>query len=55
MKPKCFFCDRELDVVLHTFKVGPRDEPMCEECYTKTVNRQKAKQDEPKGGPAALG
>ncbi len=49
MKPKCFFCDTELEVVLHTFKVGPRDEPVCEECHTKTINRQNAKAEEEKG------
>jgi hypothetical protein len=37
MKPKCYFCDTELDVVLHTFRVGPKDEPVCEECYLKTI------------------
>lgn len=46
MKAKCFFCDTELDVVLHTFKVGPRDEPVCEECHLKTVNRRNAKAEE---------
>ena len=49
MKPKCFFCDTELDVVLHTFKVGPRDEPVCEECHVKTVNRRNAKAQEGSG------
>ncbi len=52
MKPRCYFCDTELEVVLHTFKVGPRDEPVCEECYTKTVNRRTAKQSEEGTGPA---
>ena len=42
MRPKCFFCDTDLEVVAHTFKIGPRDEPVCEECYVKTVNRKKA-------------
>ena len=48
MKAKCFFCDTELEVVVHTFRVGPRDEPVCEECNTKTVNRKKAKAEEEK-------
>jgi len=43
MNPKCYFCDTELVEVAFTFKVGPRDEPVCEECHTKTVNRQKAR------------
>lgn len=46
MKPKCFFCDTELEVVVHSFRVGPRDEPVCEECHVKTVNRQKARGEE---------
>ena len=49
MKAKCFFCDIELEVVLHTFRVGPKDEPVCEECHVKTVNRQKARAEEEKG------
>jgi len=49
LKPKCYFCDTDLGVVLHTFKVGPREEPVCEECFLKTVNRQRAKQEESKG------
>jgi len=46
MKPKCYFCDTELEVVAYTFRVGPKDEPVCEECNLKTVNRQQAKRDE---------
>ncbi len=49
MRPKCFFCDSELDVVLHTFRVGPRDEAVCEECHVKTVNRRNAKAEEGAG------
>jgi len=49
MKPKCYFCDMELDIVVHTFRVGPRDEPVCEECHLKTMNRQKAKEEEDRG------
>jgi len=48
LKAKCFFCDAELEVVLHTFRVGPRDEPVCEECNMKTVNRKNAKAEEEK-------
>jgi transposase-like protein len=48
MKPKCYFCDSELNVVVYTFRVGPRDEPVCEECHLKTMNRQKAKAEEEK-------
>jgi hypothetical protein len=50
MKPKCYFCDSELEPVIHTFKVGPKDEAVCEECHLKTVNRRNAKAEEEKGG-----
>ena len=46
LRPKCYFCDTELEVALHTFKVGPKDEPVCEECHVKTANRVKAKAEE---------
>ncbi len=36
--------------MLHTFKVGPREEPVCEECHVKTVNRVKAKVEEENDG-----
>jgi len=49
LKPKCYFCDTELEVVVHTFKVAPRDEPVCEECHMKTVNRRNAKAEEDRG------
>jgi hypothetical protein len=38
----------ELEVVLHTFRIAPREEPVCEECYTKTINRKKADEEEKK-------
>ena len=50
MKPKCYFCDNELTVVLHTYKVGPKEEPVCEECHMKTVNRRDAKNKETGSG-----
>ncbi|MDV3277673.1 MAG: hypothetical protein LYZ69_04310 [Nitrososphaerales archaeon] len=46
MKAKCYFCDTELITVVHTFRVGPKDEPVCEECQAKTMNRQKAEEEE---------
>lgn len=49
MKAKCFFCDAELEEVVHTFRVGPREEPVCDECHMKTVNRQKATGEESGG------
>ncbi len=53
MTPKCYFCDSELQAVLHLFRVGPKDEPVCEECHLKTVNRRKAKAEE--GGSGGSG
>ena len=50
MKSKCYFCDAGLEVVIHTFRVGPRDEPVCDECHMKTVNRRAAKADEERKG-----
>jgi hypothetical protein len=51
MSPKCYFCDTELASVLYKFRVGPKEEPVCEECHLKTVNRQRAKAEEDgKGG-----
>ena len=47
MKPKCYFCDADLALVGHTFKIGLKEEPVCEECYTKTINRIRAKQQDP--------
>jgi uncharacterized protein YlaI len=52
MKAKCYFCDRELEVVAHTFKTGLKEEPVCEECYLKTVNRRRAREDEKGSGEA---
>jgi len=49
LKAKCYFCDSELELVVYTFKVGPREEPVCEECHSKTINRKKAKAEEEKG------
>ncbi|MDG6901032.1 MAG: hypothetical protein JRM80_03635 [Nitrososphaerota archaeon] len=45
MKQKCYFCDAELEAVVHTFKVGLKEEPVCDSCDVKTVNRRKAAQD----------
>ena len=44
MKPKCYFCDTELEAVVYTYKVGMREEPVCEPCNVKTVNRRNASQ-----------
>ena len=49
MRAKCYFCDSELQANQYKFQVGPMDEPVCEECRLKTVNRQKAKAEEDRG------
>jgi hypothetical protein len=45
LKPKCYFCDTELELVQFTFRVGAKDEPVCEPCNVKTVNRRRASQN----------
>ena len=50
MRAKCYFCDTELELVVHSFRVGPREEPVCDECHLKTVNRQNAKAEEDRRG-----
>jgi hypothetical protein len=44
LKAKCYFCDAELEVVQFTFKVGSKEEPVCEACNIKTVNRRRTAQ-----------
>jgi len=44
MRPRCYFCDTELEGEGHPFKIGLREEPVCEECYVKSVNRRAAKE-----------
>lgn len=46
MKTNCYLCDSEIEKVEHSIKFGPRDEPVCEECFIKTVNRQRARREE---------
>jgi hypothetical protein len=54
LKPRCYFCDTDLEVIVHTFKVGLREEPVCEECNMKTINRKKAKGETSGGGTGPL-
>jgi hypothetical protein len=46
VKSKCYFCDIELSAIAHSFRIAMKEEPVCDECYTKTVNRKKAKEQE---------
>ena len=42
MEVRCYLCDEELDADARPFKVGMKEELVCNECYQKTVNRRKA-------------
>jgi hypothetical protein len=46
MRQKCYFCDSELEGSQHTFRIGLKEEPVCEECNVKTLNRRKAVEEE---------
>ena len=48
MKARCYFCDAEIEGGGHPFKIGPREEVVCEECFVKSVNRRRTKEDEEK-------
>jgi hypothetical protein len=39
---RCYLCDEVLDGNAKPFKIGMKEELICIECYTKTVNRRKA-------------
>jgi hypothetical protein len=39
---KCYLCDSEIGSNGHPFKIGLKEEVICEECYVKTLNRRKA-------------
>jgi len=39
---RCYLCDEELGKDAKAFKVGMKEEMICNECFTKTVNRRKA-------------
>jgi hypothetical protein len=43
---RCYLCDEQLDSGAKPFKIGMREELICSECYTKTINRRKALQGE---------
>jgi len=42
MELRCYLCDEILDAKAKPFKIGIKEEQVCFECYTKTVNRRKA-------------
>jgi hypothetical protein len=39
---RCYLCDEALDANAKPFKIGTKEEQVCFECFTKTVNRRKA-------------
>ncbi|MDA4117361.1 MAG: hypothetical protein OK455_03355 [Thaumarchaeota archaeon] len=39
---KCYLCDSEIKTQGRSFKIGAKEELICDSCYTKTVNRRKA-------------
>ena len=50
MELKCYLCDSEMTKEgARSFKVGSREELICVACYTKTVNRRKALDEEKSG------
>ena len=42
MSLKCYLCDSEMKADPKLFKIGAREELICVSCYTKTINRRKA-------------
>ena len=46
MELRCYLCDEVLDSGAKPFKIGMREELICTECYTKTVNRRQALKDQ---------
>ena len=46
MELKCYLCDGGIDGEGKRFKIGGKEELICVECYTKTVNRKKAIDEE---------
>ena len=49
MQATCYFCDTELVGIGHVYKVGIREEHICEECHVKMVNRKKALENDGAG------
>ena len=46
---KCYLCDSEMKPEGKPFKVGAKEELICASCYTKTMNRRKAINEEKPG------
>ena len=50
MKARCYFCDAVIEGSGHPFKIGLREEVVCEECFVKSVNRRRVREDEKSTG-----
>jgi hypothetical protein len=46
---KCYLCDSQLKNDPRPFKIGSKEEFICVSCFTKTVNRRSALDNEKKG------
>ena len=46
MELKCYLCDSEMKSDPKPFKIGSKDELICASCFTKTINRRKALDEE---------
>lgn len=42
MQVRCYFCDAELTGMGHSYKVGMKEEYICEKCQVKMINRRSA-------------
>jgi hypothetical protein len=49
LEPKCYLCDSEMKAGSRPFKIGAKEESICVSCFTKTVNRRKALDQEKPG------
>jgi hypothetical protein len=49
LEQKCYLCDSEMKGDSKPFKVGAKEELICAACYTKTVNRRRALDEEKSG------
>ena len=49
MDLKCYLCDSEMKADPQLFKIGAKEELICVSCFTKTVNRRKALDQEKSG------
>ena len=46
MELKCYLCDAELKNDPKPFKIGMKEEFICNSCFVKTMNRRRAADEE---------